>query len=385
MPNRAPIVAVRNQIPRLGLMFGAAVLGACGDGSGAAGNGGGNSPGGAAARPIPVEVAAAELGTAARSITATGAVSPIRTININSQLSGALLGVAVQEGDAVRAGAVLARIDVRELEAQMASAEAELEVTRRAAERAERLRDQEIITVAEYERDQAAHAAALATRDQLKTRIGYATVRAPITGVILEKLVEQGDIIGQQTRLFTLGEMSPLVVRVPVSELDVDALSPGDDATVALDAVPGRTFSGRIRRVFPSADPATRLVPVEVALTGEGAREARPGFLARVTFQLEPRTGVLLVPAGAVLDGTTGSAVFTVSGGKAERRSVRRGGTFGSRVEITEGLEAGDTVVVAGGNMLQDGAAVRLVTAPVIEPPSTTVQQGGRAGSPGGS
>src|SRR5690606_680085 len=109
------------------------------------GNGGGSGPGGTAARPIAVEVAVAELGTAARSITATGAVAPLRTVNINSQLSGALLQVAVEEGDAVRAGAVLARIDVRELEAQLASAEAELEVTRRAAERAERLRDQEIV------------------------------------------------------------------------------------------------------------------------------------------------------------------------------------------------------------------------------------------------
>jgi membrane fusion protein (multidrug efflux system) len=326
-------------------------------------------------------VAAAELGSAARSISATGTVQPIRTVTINSQLAGALLEVPVEEGTPVRPGSVLARIDARELEAQLASAEAALEVARRAAERAERLRDQEIVTVAEYERDHAAFVAALATRDQLKTRAGYATVRSPITGVVLAKRVERGDIVAPQTELFTVGDLSTLVAVVPVSELDVASLDVGDAATVALDALPGRTLTGRIRRIFPSADTVTRLVPVEVALTGEAAREARPGFLARITFQLEPRTGVLLVPAGAVLDAAGGTSLFTVSGGRAERRTVERGGNYAGRVEITSGLSAGDTVVVSGATMLQNGAAVRLVTAPQVEP--QTEQQGGRAAPPG--
>src|SRR5688572_30609709 len=122
---------------------------------------------GATARVIPVEIAVAELGTAARTVTATGTVEPIRTVTINSQLAGAVRSVAVEEGDVVRAGTPLARIDSRELEAQLASARATLEVAARAAERAETLRRQEIVTVAEYERDQAEHAAARATHDQL--------------------------------------------------------------------------------------------------------------------------------------------------------------------------------------------------------------------------
>ncbi|HEU5049847.1 MAG TPA: efflux RND transporter periplasmic adaptor subunit [Gemmatimonadales bacterium] len=371
----------RRRSPSALLLAGFAFAAACGE-EPASTPGGAPGPAGDA-RPVPVEVATAELGSAARSITATGTVQPIRTITINSQLAGALLEVLVEEGTPVRPGTVLARIDSRELEAQLASAEAALEVARRAAERAERLRDQEIVTVAEYERDHAAYVAALATRDQLRTRAGYATVRSPITGVVLAKRVERGDIVGPQMELFTVGDLSTLVAVVPVSELDVASLAVGHEATVALDALPGRTLTGRIRRIFPSADTVTRLVPVEVALTGESAREARPGFLARITFQLEPRTGVLLVPAGAVLDAAGGTSLFTVSGGRAERRTVERGGNYAGRVEITSGLSAGDTVVVSGATMLQNGAAVRLVTAPQIEPPRTE-QQGGRAAPQGG-
>jgi membrane fusion protein (multidrug efflux system) len=331
---------------------------------------------------IPVEIAVAELGTAARTVTATGTVEPIRTVTINSQLAGAVRSVAVEEGDVVRAGTPLARIDSRELEAQLASARATLEVAARAAERAETLRRQEIVTVAEYERDQAAHAAARATHDQLRMRIGYASVRSPIAGVVLSKSVEMGDVVATQTEMFTIGDVSSLVVRLPISELDVTALDEGDTVALAMDAVPGRTLPGRIRRIFPSGDPTTRLVPVEVVLTGDAARSARPGFLARVEFRLDPRSGVLLVPAGAIVDDAGGSAAFVVSGGQASRRPVRRGGIYQGRVEITDGLAAGDTVAVAGITTLRDGASVRIVQAPSLAQPEAARSSAGATPTP---
>ncbi len=341
----------------------------------------GGTPG-AEDRPIPVEIAVAELGTAARTVTVTGTIEPIRTVTINSQLSGAVRQVAVEEGDQVRQGSLLARIDSRELEAQLASAEASLQVAARAAERAERLRNEEIITVAEYERDIAAHAAAQASRDQLRTRVGYATVRSPIAGVVLRKSVEMGNIVGAQTELFTIGDVSTLVVRLPISELDVTALEEDDDVSLTLDALPGRTLPGRIRRIFPSGDPTTRLVPVEVVLTGAAARDARPGFLARVDFQLDPRDGVLMVPAGALVDDAGGSAAFIISQGRASRRQVQRGGTFQGRVEIVRGLAPGDTVAVAGVTTLRDGAQVRIVDAPALASPEPARSSAGGQAAP---
>jgi membrane fusion protein, multidrug efflux system len=350
-----------------------------------AGRPGGGGPGGRGGpnRIVPVELAQAELGSTSRAITATGTVEPIRTIGINSQMAGILLAVNVEEGNSVRAGAVLARIDARELQAQLASAEASLEVARRAAERAQQLYDQKIVTAAEYERDQAAFTSARATRDQLRTRIGYATIQAPIAGVVLEKRVETGDVVGAQSRLFVLGDISTLVVRVPVSELDVAALRPGAAAELALDAVPGATLEGRVRRIFPRADSLTRLVPVEVQLTQAAARVARPGFLARVTFHLQPRDNVLLVPVGAIVEGTAGPAVFVVSNSIANRRPVQRGVSYQGKVEILNGVAPGDTLVVAGSATLRDGATVRAVGAPPAgpRPPGDTseARQGSRA------
>ncbi|HEU4800380.1 MAG TPA: efflux RND transporter periplasmic adaptor subunit [Gemmatimonadales bacterium] len=318
---------------------------------------------------VPVEFAVARLDTAGRSVSATGTVEPLRSVAINSQLSGSVLAVNVEEGDRVRVGTVLARIDIRELAAQLASAEASLEVARRTAERSKRLLDQAIITVAEFERDEAAHIAARAINDQLQARVAQATARSPIAGTVLERRVDQGDIVPNQTRMFIIGDISQLVVRVPISELDVTALGENDVVNVRLDALPGTTVIGRVRRIFPAADSTTRLVPVEIALTGPEAREVRPGFLARVELRLQPRVGVLVVPAAALIEQSGGTAVFTVENGRAVRRSVRRGEYYGERVEVLSGIAAGDTVVTTGATTLRDGAALRFVSAPELATP----------------
>src|SRR4030095_16922903 len=114
------------------------------------------------------------------------------------------------------------------------------------------------------ERARATRASAQATLDQLKTRIGYAVVKAPINGVVTEKRLETGDIVSPQTRLFSVADMSMLVSRVMVSELEVRMLKAGATVDVSVDALAGARLPGRIRRVFPSADSITRLVPVEV-------------------------------------------------------------------------------------------------------------------------
>ncbi len=330
-----------------------------GESEAAPGPGGFAAGGSAAARAIPVETGLVESGTIQRQVTVSGVVEPIRTVAVNSQLAGALLSVEVEEGDLVRGGQPLARIDDRELAAQEESARANHAVAEAAWARAQTLYDRQVITIDEYERDRTAFVAAEAQLDQIRTRRGYATLSAPVAGVILEKRVETGDVVGTQTHLFTIGEISTLVVRVQVSELDVVALSPGDVAEVALDAFPGRTMQGTIRRIFPAADPATRLVPVEVALSSESP--ARPGFLARVTFGLQGTANAILVPTRAVVNTSSGQTVFVVRDGVAIARTVTVGMTDRGRLQVTSGLEPGETIVVTGANDVRDGAVLRVL------------------------
>src|SRR5688500_5807485 len=256
-----------------------------GGGGGPRGPGGPGGPGGPFGRPsgpAAVEVLPIRTGSLAREIMVAGILSPVRTVGVNAQLGGALTSVRVEEGDIVREGQVLAEVDARELAAQLRSAQASLELAKSTAERSAVLFKDRVVTAAEHERDQAALAAAQATYDALRTRIGYAQVRAPTSGVITEKRVETGDVVGSQARLFTVADVSTLVVRVQVSELDITGIREGQTAGVTIDALAGSRFQGTIRRIFPAADSATRMVPVEVALSGSAAQRLRPGYLARV-------------------------------------------------------------------------------------------------------
>lgn len=311
--------------------------------------------------PTAVEIATISTGALARTTMVSGALEPIRTVGVNAQLPGALTAVRVEEGSVVGAGQPLAEVDAREIAAQVRSAQASLEFARSTAQRSEQLYKDRVMTAAEYERDQAALAAAQASYDQLRTRLGFATVRAPISGVVTEKRVEAGDVVQNQARLFTIADVSTLVARVLVSELDVSGIREGDVADVSVDALGGARFQARVRRVFPAADTTNRMVPVEVALGGSAARLLKPGYLARVTFKLGERTNVVLAPAAALVGTPQSRAVFVAKGDKAERRPIRVGAASGDRVEVLEGLVVGDSVIVAGTDQVRDGGAIRIV------------------------
>jgi membrane fusion protein (multidrug efflux system) len=336
-----------------------------GGGGGGPGGGGGGFGGGGLTRPnnrpSPVEIATVSRGTLARTTTVAGILEPLRTVGVNAQMSGALLTVNAEEGTYVRTGQTLAEIDARELEAQVRSASATLDLAESTAKRSDELWRQRIVTAPEYERDRAALASAQATLEQLKTRLGYAVIRSPINGVVTEKRLEAGDIVSPQTRLFSVAETSTLVSRVMVSELEVPLLRAGASVDVSVDALGGARVAGRIRRVFPSADTVTRLVPVEVALTGSALNQLKPGYTIRSTFRLGSRDDALLIPTRAVMGPAGARTVVIVRQGKSERRIVRVGPDIDGKTEVLEGLAVGDTVIVAGQALLRDGATVRIV------------------------
>lgn len=378
-PARAPSLGRRGHRDprRRGLAGSALVCALLLYGCGAEADASGRGPGGfQGARAVPVETDTAVLGRIARTVVIPGTVEAIRTVGVNAQVPGAVLEVSAEEGDRVEEGEVVARLDDRELRAQLRSAEAAFTVAEAAFARAEQLRERQVITQPEYEAQQTAFAAARAQLEQLRTRVGFTEVRSPIGGIVTSKVVQSGDVVGNQARLLDVAEVDTMVVRVRVSELDVVEIRPGDPVEVRLDAFGGEIFPARVRRVFPAADPTTRLVPVEVALDQSDARRTRPGFLARVAFQLAPKEGAVLIPAAAIVSRGGGEGVYLVADSTVVLRSITPGLTESGRVEVLEGLVVGDRVVTAGSNLLRDGGLIRDVSREEGAP-------GGAAGRPG--
>ena len=333
--------------------FGTASCGGGGQASGAQPRG--------AARAIPVAVVAVAPRDLARSVVVTGPVEPVRTIGVNSLLAGTVLAVHAQEGDRVRKGQLLAELDARETGAQFERAQAVLANARTVFERNTQLHSNKIITDAEFEQSRSAYEVAKSDAEVWRTRLAFTRISAPSPGVVTAKMVEAGSAVSPNQRVFDLADVSLLVVRVQVSELDVVHVRPGAEVAVAFDAYPGTEVVGRVRRVFPSADAQSRLVPVEVALGDLPAGvAARPGFLARVTFQLDRRAGALVVPAAAVGVGEEGQFVYVVDADSLVRKPVTLGLSAEGMVEVRTGLAAGERVVTSGHTNLRPGARVRV-------------------------
>ena len=339
-------------------------------------------------RPTPVEIELVKRGSVSRNSVIAGMLEPIRTVGVNAQLSGILLSLKAEEGHRVRQGDVLAEIDARELEAQARSAAANLKFAQSTLERSELMFKQQVITISELERDRAALEAAKASNEQLQTRLGYARVVAPISGIITEKRIEAGDIVSSSTRLFTVADVSTLVTRIQVSELEITTLKAGDVVPLTVDALGSQKVEGRIRRIFPTADSATRLIPVEVALTGSQLNQLRPGYTVRATLSLDRRDGALLVPSRAVSGPAGARAVYIVKGGLVERRAVNVGSDMAGLSEILDGVSEGDSVIVSGTSMIREGAKAKVVDPlsdqiPVGKPVDSTATSGKRGGRQG--
>lgn len=351
-----------------------------GPGRGPGGGPGGNRGGGPQIQPV--EIATVERATLARTSLVTGQLSPLRVVGVNSQVGGALTKVNVEEGSRVSANTVLAELDARELDAQLRAARANLTVARTTAERSEQLRQSQVVTAAEFERDQAALAAAEATVSQLETRLSFTTIRSPIDGVVTQRFAQTGDIVGGSARLFTVADLNTLVTQLPVSELEVPLLREGSSVSVRVDAL-GRDVSGRIRRIFPAVDSVSRLVPVEVAISGAQQAGLRPGYSVRVTLKLDERDNALVIPTRAVVGAAGSQSVYVIREGRAERRRVRVGMDLDGKMEVLEGLAVGDTIITTGNALLRDGAQVRIVEplapeAPRVGVPIPALQPGAR-------
>lgn len=323
----------------------------------------GPSPDGGRGNPSAIPVAAVEVRPQdlSRTVTVTGPIEPIRTVSVNSQTAGTVVNVLVEEGDRVRRGQRLAELDAKEVSAQLARAKAVLANAEAVYQRSSQLESNDLATAAELDAVRSAYEIAKADVQLWQTRVDFCRITAPVAGVVTAKQVERGSTVSPNDAMFEIADDSLLVVRVRVSELDVVHLQPGRGATLQLDAYPSIQLTGHIRRIFPSADAMSRLVPVEVVLdrTPPGV-DAKPGFLARVEFALNRQDSVLAVPAAAVGVSEAGTFVYVVQADTLVRKPVETGLTASGWIAIEGGLHAGERVVSSGHVNLRPGAVVRI-------------------------
>ncbi len=320
---------------------------------------------GAEPGPEAVRVVAAARVTRPVEVRAGGVLEPRAAADLAFQVGGRVARVAVDEGDVVAPGAVLAALDPTDY--ALAFRQAELQAGRAADERrrARPLVDAGGMAPNDYERiDHAARQAAVA-RDLAAKRLRDATLVAPFGGVVAAKRTEVGATATSSTPAFTLVDLDEVHVRVGVPEGDVAALRPGQPARVELAAL-GRTVAGRVQLVGVAADPASRTYTVKVVVPNRD-RLLRAGMVASVAVATGASREAVAVPSAAVArdpEGATRVYVHDAAAGRARARRVTVGAPLpGGAVEVSAGLAAGEPVVVAAQERVRDGARVAPVPA----------------------
>ncbi len=321
---------------------------------------------------ISVSAATARDGRIVDPVTVTGVVGPRREVVVMAEGSGRVTQLPARLGDRVSSGDVLARLaaDVPEARldqalAQAAQAAAALELAVSDNERAHSLHVQGAST----DRDLVASDISVRTaRAQLQAsdaavklaRRGVAdtTLRAPFDGSISSVSIELGAVIAPGTPAFGLVDLSEAVVSAGVSGREVSLVEPGQPVLVRVPSLGERAFEGTVGAVSPSSDPRTRTWGVEVRIPNDD-RALRGGMVARVEIVVGERTGVL-VPDGAVVEGTDGPRAYVLVDGLAQVRDLSLGRSTDGLVEVRSGIEAGEQVAVLGSQRLSDGAPVSI-------------------------
>lgn len=326
----------------------------------------GCAPGARAAAPapdaaVPVRTAPVEVGPVERPIRAAGQVAAKDEWDLSFQVGGRLAEVAVHDGEPVRRGQVLARLDATELAAGVAQARAALAKAERDRGRARALRASEAIARAEADDAETAAEVARARLDAAAFTLRNATLVARDDGWVDRRLAEPGEVVAPGRAVLRVsGRSRGFVVRASLPERDVLGLAPGAAAAVTLDAAPGEPIPGRVSEISRSAARGTGTYPVEIRL--DPARAPRT-LLAGLTAKVEiTRTvdAAAAVPLAAVLEGDGDrGVVFLAEGDRARRVPVRIAFLQGERAVLSAGIDGDARVITEGATRLADGARIR--------------------------
>lgn len=356
---------------------------------------------------MTVELATASRADLSDQITIVGNLVGDATVEAVPKVAGRLQQVNVRLGDRVARGQILARIEDSEIREQVKQAEASFNVAQATIrqreadlkfaqtnfERSRSLFASQLLPQSTLDdadaRQQAANAQldlaraqfeqAKARLEELRINLTNTVISSAVDGFVAKRNLDSGAYVTPNSSFISVVDIRLVKLVVNVIESDLRRIAPGATATVEVDAYPGETFAGRVARIAPVLDPATRTASMEVEIPNSNFR-LKPGMYARVSFIVEQHQQALVVPTNAVVDIDGKRGVFIPSEENTARfQPVRTGLEDRDRTEITEGLQEGDQIIATGAAGLREGDRIALAGS---GRGTEGAQRGGQRGDP---
>ncbi len=327
----------------------------------------------------------------------TGTIAPRRKATVFSLVPGVVRRLEVQEGQTVKKGQILARLDgykmvlaVQQARANRRLAKLKLSQTRTTFGRMRALKKMGAITQSQFDDVETAYKAAQLRVTQAQTGVGMAgarlsdaLIRAPIDGVVIKRVVEQGDLMSsaqamKSSPLLVIADVNVMKVEVTVAEKDLGRVHKGQTATATVDAYPTHLFVGKVTRISEMVDPVTRTANVTlevqnrtiagaVAARSVRVRPLKAGMFARVNIVVSTLKEAVVVPVDTLLGAHESPHVFLVRDHKAVRQPVTVGIRSRGQAQIIRGLTGGEQLIVLGHRMVRMGQPVQAGSMPVVE------------------
>ncbi len=310
---------------------------------------------------IPIEVAVVDQGDIAAYFNGTASLEAEDDAQVVAKVGGVVQEILVEEGDAVVAGTILARLDGEVLTVELAQAEARLQRLAKDFKRKTTLFEKDAISIDIFQQTKYEYESQKAARDLVMLKLDYTAIRAPISGIVTERQIKVGNMVLANATTFRITDFDPLLAVLYVPEREIGKLAVGQQARVMIDALSKSEFSGVIDRISPIVDPRTGTVKVTVEindLTGQ----LKAGMFARVSILFDVHEQSLLIPREAIITEDDEAAVFVVRDTVVYRRLIETGYVNSTHTEVTSGIAINDTVVVTGQGSLKDSALIDIVS-----------------------
>jgi RND family efflux transporter MFP subunit len=312
-------------------------------------------------KPNPLVVTQkVELAEISNTMELTGSVEATRVARLASPAEGPVCNCNLREGDPVKEGERVLSIGRKKAtEALLLSAKQDVKTEKEELARIEQLVESGAIPKDQLDLARTKFQRATAQREKVKETSDDYEVMAPWDGIISKVMVSDGNYVVPRTVMVEIFDPKSLVVRSAVPEAQSQGLRLGMEVAVKLDAYNGKTFRGKVSRIYPELDRRMRTRTAEVEVVD--AVDLVPGMFARLNLTLKSEKDTIAVPSEAVIVTPKGLRVaYVVEDGKAQQRKITTGIEGGGKIQILSGIKAGDQIVVAGNEKLKDGVGVRL-------------------------